>query len=257
MVFFIDVTLLLSCTCVFCTLKNLFFCLNVLRGLLVSLLHTPEQENNLLELDHSPSVFRSRTSTMKIRRLPFSLLLLAQAISASSAETILENDVTRAPSDVLPDNGLQEAPRIVPRGSVDAPVDGQDGRPHEGPFVETNAERDRKKSSEWGSLGDSSSYDVENPSQKLDGDNIPASNDGVMDDRVRSVPKEGTRGTEGGISEKSGSGEMKTPDSPKEPLPLPDSAYEKDPEYSTKVKNSEESSGMPLEVRALFEFCGH
>lgn len=30
-------------------------------------------------------------------------------------------------------------------GTKDAPVDGKDGRPHQGPFVETSAERDRKR----------------------------------------------------------------------------------------------------------------
>lgn len=210
---------------------------------------TPEHEpDNWIA---HPFELCSYSAAMRIRRLPFSLLLLAHAVSVSSAEPAPNNEVTRANPDSFSDNGVQEAPRIVPRGTVDAPVDGQDGRPHEGPFVETNSERDRRKSKESGQYDDSSSNYADNASKRLNGDNIPTSNDGVMDARDRTVPKEGTTGTEGGVSGKSNLGEKgveRTPDSPKEPLPLPNSVYEKDPAYSTKVKNSEESSGKPLEV---------
>lgn len=195
---------------------------------------------------------------MKIRRLPLSLLLLAHAVSAYSAESVPNNEVTRAPdvNNALSDNGVQEAPRIVSRGTVDAPVDGQDGRPHEGPFVETSSERDRRKSKE---SSDPPSYYADNASNNVNEDNIPTSNDGVVDARDRTVLKEGKTGTEGGVSEKGSLGEMgaeRTPNSPKEPLPLPDSVYEKDPAYSKKVKNSEEPSEEPFEVCVLFQLRG-
>lgn len=124
-------------------------------------------------------------------------------------------------------------------GTKHAPVDGKDGRPHAGPFVETNAERDRKKAKESGDdeatapkpalkdLSKSASYNKD----------MPETNDGVMDDPNRTGPKEGTRGTEGGISEKNrdrkaqegdtpGSKSEKKPDPPKEAPPLPHSEQE-------------------------------
>ena len=112
-------------------------------------------------------------------------------------------------------------------GTKDAPVDGKDGRPHLGPFVETSAERDRKKAKESGEE-DKISKPV--PSSVASG--TPETNDGVMDDPNRTGPKEGTRGTEGGISEKGkekkegqsdGLKTEKKPDPPKEVPPLPHS----------------------------------
>ena len=116
-----------------------------------------------------------------------------------------------------------------------APIDGKDGRPHIGPFVETSAERDRKKAKESGD------EEMASTSEKILTKPIPSgtpdTNDGVMDDPYRKGPKEGTRGTEGGISEKSrekegqlsiiGQDEGKKPDPPKEVPPLPHSEQEK------------------------------
>jgi hypothetical protein len=110
-----------------------------------------------------------------------------------------------------------------PIGTKDAPVDGKDGMPHEGPFVETNAERSRKKSKETG--------DEEIVPAALwttVDKNIPLSNDGVMDDAGRRGPAEGTRGTEGGVSGKSSSKITdKKPDPPRESPPLPHSETKK------------------------------
>ena len=117
----------------------------------------------------------------------------------------------------------------------DAPIDGKDGRPHTGPFVETSAERDRKKAKEKGDGKKLSSS--EKPLSNPIPSGTPDTNDGVMDDPYRKGPKEGTRGTEGGISEKNrekdgqlassiGSDEGKKPDPPKEAPPLPHSEQE-------------------------------
>ncbi|KAI4194795.1 MAG: hypothetical protein LQ350_007565 [Teloschistes chrysophthalmus] len=127
----------------------------------------------------------------------------------------------------------------------DAPVDGKDGRPHQGPFVETSAERDRKKAKESGDV-ETTSASKKAPSTKKakeashkDGwkEDLPETNDGVMDDPNRAGPREGTRGTEGGISEKSRDGKVegdagltkseKKPDPPKEAPPLPHGEQEK------------------------------
>lgn len=123
-------------------------------------------------------------------------------------------------------------------GTKDAPVDGKDGRPHLGPFVETGAERDRKKAKE---SGDEAKVSKAVPSAIASGalsddvSKMPETNDGVMDDPNRTGPKEGTRGTEGGITEKSkdrkegqtdGAKPEKKPDPPKEIPPLPHSEQE-------------------------------
>ena len=150
-------------------------------------------------------------------------------------------------------------------GIKDAPVDGKDGRPHEGPFVETAAERDRKKAKDSGDEEKETTVTSRKPAPKdmtkgasyTDGwdSHMPESNDGVMDDPHRIGPKEGTRGTEGGISEKNrdkkaqegqpGAQSEKKPDSPKEAPPLPHSEQEKlvsidgtEPAKSDKENNS-------------------
>ncbi|KAL1959654.1 hypothetical protein VTO42DRAFT_1689 [Malbranchea cinnamomea] len=162
---------------------------------------------------------------MRTRLLPTSLLLLL----LSTAPTTFARDLFR-PATIPKPHALESSSILQPRGLQDIPVDGNDGRPHTGPFVETSAERDRKKAQ-------GTSRDVDLPkSDDLskhigpDGKLIPTSNDGVMDDKNRLGPKEGTRGTEGGISEKTRSrqlGEEKTPDPPKEAPPLPHSEQQK------------------------------
>ena len=128
-------------------------------------------------------------------------------------------------------------------GRKDAPVDGKDGRPHKGPFIETEAQRDRQKAKDSGQEevlqpGVKPKPKDQSENQKLVGnfdEPVPESNDGVMDDPNRVGPKEGTRGTEGGISEKSrgkkenleGQLSEKLPDQPKEAPPLPHSEQEK------------------------------
>ena len=150
-------------------------------------------------------------------------------------------------------------PGSVPVGTKDAPVDGKDGKPHEGPFVETEAERTRKKAKE---SGDDEVLASTKKSPIKDDAKVPPSkdtppmvekNDGVMDDPNRVGPKEGTRGTEGGISEKSKNKEGQIelppdnkPDPPKEIPPLPqsekaklgkgESSAEKDIKEDTKQK---------------------
>lgn len=113
-----------------------------------------------------------------------------------------------------------------PIGTKDAPIDGKDGMPHAGPFVETEAERNRKKAK------DSPDREAAIPPVKgpvKDQASVRQSKDGVMDDPNRAGPKDGTRGIEGGVSEKSKEskiGEEKKPDGPKEAPPLPHSEQE-------------------------------
>ncbi|KAL9100001.1 MAG: hypothetical protein Q9163_004567 [Psora crenata] len=148
---------------------------------------------------------------------------------ASSAEGIA---LAKEASAISPPSASQPAKPVVDGvGTKDAPVDGRDGRPHLGPFVETSAERDRKKAKESGDdLPKTPTKDVPKGGSSEDGWKMPETNDGVMDDPNRTGPKEGTRGTEGGISEKTKDskeekkGDLeKKPDPPKEVPPLPHS----------------------------------
>ena len=191
---------------------------------------------------------------MRLLRRPAIYLLLLLS-SSSSVQSIRTSDQVAAlaegksdplgPSPNSPIDILKADPDSN-AGRKDAPVDGKDGRPHQGPFVETNAERDRKKAKE---SGDEEAAKKPPPKDKTkeasyqDGwelpmTKLPITNDGVMDDPNRTGPKEGTRGTEGGISEKSGvvkgkEGDSATgksekkPDPPKEAPPLPHGEQEK------------------------------
>jgi len=119
-------------------------------------------------------------------------------------------------------------------------VDGKDGRPHAGPWVETGAERDRKSAKVSGDIDQvSTKYDSKIPSSEHlsteDGKIIPHSNSGVMDDPNRAGPREGTRGTEGGVSERKKENQYnaeKVPGGPKEAPPLPHSEEQKLPSDS-------------------------
>ena len=156
------------------------------------------------------------------KRSSLSLLFLLPALA---------NALTSAP--VVGDDGVVEVNYNDRRGvpTKDAPVDGKDGKPHLGPFVETES---------------SGSGDQDLPSLKghpddytigEDGKKIPKTNDGVMFDKNRDRPQEGTTGTEGGVSakdktrklqESEAGGRMQAqPESPKEAPPMPQSEEEK------------------------------
>ncbi|KAI6778912.1 putative Ca2+/H+ antiporter [Emericellopsis cladophorae] len=112
----------------------------------------------------------------------------------------------------------------------DAPVDGRDGKPHLGPFVgsDSTGNGDQGLPPLKGRPDD---YTV------VDGKKIPKTNDGVMFDKNRDRPQEGTTGTEGGVTEKEktrkerenqlGARLQAQPESPKEQPPLPHSEQEK------------------------------
>lgn len=187
---------------------------------------------------------------MKIgrRRVQLLLFLLASILASEAADTSLigeplaKNAVpARSPGDLASPPAVGVNAKSAPIGTEHAPVDGKDGMPHEGPFVETTAERERKKTQ-------GSSYDddvvVEKPKSKASSkdDVLPQSNDAVMDDRKNSNPAEGTRGVEGGISEKSKEGKSadKKPDPPKDARPLPHSEAEK-------IKDSDASQVLPVD----------
>ncbi|WZH48747.1 FT27-like transmembrane protein [Fusarium acuminatum] len=121
----------------------------------------------------------------------------------------------------------------------DAPVDGKDGKPHHGPFIDTDDHRKtaavipdagsnaaagpgtgtetvpvaRSEAEAGAGAGAAAKADSNTdslPALKgrpddptiVDGEKIPESNDGVMFDTNRAHPQEGTTGTEGGVTER-------------------------------------------------------
>ncbi len=190
---------------------------------------------------------------MKFRRRPSPLILL---LLPSLASILVSAAPERPQSDVSKNREQREAKIEAPAppaevavgqlslkptskadiGTKDAPVDGLDGKPHAGPFVDS--EKDRKKpkaASEDGELVTKKPTPTDTP--MVDGKPIPEVNDGVMNDPSRELPKQGTTGTAGGVSEKdqarkaqegqTGVKVEKKPDSPKEAPPLPHSEQEK------------------------------
>ena len=199
---------------------------------------------------------------MKLRRRQFPLVLLfLPAITPIIAQESGSRFRSLEPRDASPVNVVDQpvAPnaKANPVGTKDAPVDGKDGKPHAGPFVETEAQRSRKKAKESG--------DEEKPLTPIppstkdqyttDGE-LPQSNEGVMDDPNRVGPKEGTRGTEGGVTEKSRDsriGEEKKPDPPKEQPPLPHS--EEQNVKGTKGTQEKEALKSEDEDKKLLDVC--
>lgn len=168
------------------------------------------------------------------------LLFLLPAISAVLADTTYNDNIdSRVLRETAGDNARLVDSDIVAsnvaKGAPDVPVDGKDGRPHAGPWVETNADRDRKGIKGSDDIDTvSTKYDTKIPSSEHlsteEGKMIPHSNGGVMDDPHRAGPKEGTRGMEGGVSEKGKESQLaseKVPGGPKEAPPLPHSETQK------------------------------
>lgn len=206
---------------------------------------------------------------MKIQS-PSLLLLLLPALSTAATNTKSISEPSAHPSrgastlDARYIDADSVASTNAIHGSPDVHGDGKDGRPHAGPWVETSAERDRKSSQGSDDVDlVSTKYDSKIPSSDHlsteEGKMIPHSNGGVMDDPHRAGPQEGTRGTEGGVSEKGKENlynAAKTPDSPKEALPLPPSEKQKMPsdgEDATSGSRTAEGAGTlgMLEVRLI------
>ncbi|KAK3679531.1 GCR1-dependent translation factor 1 [Recurvomyces mirabilis] len=130
----------------------------------------------------------------------------------------------------LPKATLSARPYV---GTEDAPVDGLDGKPHAGPFVDTTPESALSKKG-GAAATTSTAKAVPTSLEKFakGAADIPEKNDGVMNDETRVAPKKGTTGTEGGISEKEKARKAKGQtekevQSPKEAPPLPHSEQER------------------------------
>ncbi len=117
------------------------------------------------------------------------------------------------------------------RGTSDAPVDGHDGKPHLGPFVDTNRDDTTTTAESKARPTDLDKW-TQAGQHEWRLEEIPEKNDGVMNDEYRVAPKKGTDGTAGGISEKDkerrlkGANAENKPQEPKEAPPLPHSEEE-------------------------------
>lgn len=191
--------------------------------------HPPHRRSLILE-QHGTMRLRHRKSPLLV------LLIPSLAIAAAVADRHLDKDSVA----VL--DGAASGRRL---GTKDAPVDGIDGKPHAGPFVELDKSSESTK--ELPRLKD-------RPADPLivDGKRIPESHDGVMDDKNRPEPKKGTTGTEGGVSEKDKDRKLKEkqtggkvenkPQTPKEAPPLPHSDQEQKVKVGNAGKSTEKTS---------------
>ncbi|KAK3996974.1 hypothetical protein QBC44DRAFT_125956 [Cladorrhinum sp. PSN332] len=185
---------------------------------------------------------------MRVRHRKSPLLLLLVPTLAATAVLAVDSGAYPAP---VPDNSISGKKF----SSKDAPVDGKDGKPHAGPFVEL----EHKTPEEHSELPILKDRPVD--PTIMGGKKIPESNDGVMDDKHRSEPKKGTTGTEGGVSEKDKERKLKEqtggvvenkPQAPKEAPPLPHADQEKilaaDPDGKYADKSVEDVSGLEKPV---------
>lgn len=182
---------------------------------------------------------------LRNRRAPLSLLLIS-SLAATTALASSLDDSYSAKSDAHQSGSLSSSTSTKP-GTKDAPVDGLDGRPHEGPFVDV--ENLRSSSTTTDAKKDLPVLDgrPKDPTV-VGGIKIPETNDGVMNDPNRAEPKQGTTGTSGGVSEKdqvrkakegaTGEKVENKPEAPKEHPPLPHSEQEKMSKDDSKTDKS-------------------
>lgn len=183
---------------------------------------------------------------MRLRRAsPLLLLLAPSLVAADSLQRPAEGTEVLTNDDILALNHAPKGAKVADaespantqpgssaktarpyKGTEDAPVDGQDGKPKVGPFVDTTPDEVKNKN---GDAATTTSKSVPTSLKNLEesiGD-IPEKNDGVMNDENRPLPKKGTTGTEGGISDreklrKGNDGQAeKYPQEPKEAPPIP------------------------------------
>jgi hypothetical protein len=190
---------------------------------------------------------------MRLRRTRSPLLLLLLPSLAVS----LAVDSKAKPGSVAQLADGDAATAIAPArpvvGTKDAPVDGLDGKPHAGPFVEKSGKKKPPATVEdlgatSGSLSDN--VKAKGDKKKFDeGWAVPEREDSVMDDRGNDGPRKGKTGTEGGVSEKDRlklqegkgkSSELKKPEQPKEAPPLPASVGEKTAKGKTEKSGKKE-----------------
>ncbi|KAF2687483.1 UPF0016-domain-containing protein [Lentithecium fluviatile CBS 122367] len=158
------------------------------------------------------------------------LLLLLPALHVYTAKILTDpeiNQVARAAAESSP--ALAAPTPATVRGTKDAPVDGFDGKPHEGPYVDDKPVASKKGPGGIEELRPGSRLSPSQDLTKEQLEKVATEDDSVMNDPDRAAPK-GNTGTEGGVSQKdkeriehegkTGSKMEKIPESPKE-APVP------------------------------------
>ncbi|KAF3007021.1 hypothetical protein E8E14_009494 [Neopestalotiopsis sp. 37M] len=189
---------------------------------------------------------------MRIRQRQAQLLLLllpATALALSSST-----------SDLVDDSLSGSAKPKYDIGTKDAPVDGKDGKPHDGPWVDTKVTDSTGSKKELPVV-----EDIKLDRSTSKSKDSTADPDSVMDDPLHTPPKKGTTGTEGGVSQKdkarlaeekiTGEKAEKIPETPKEAPPLPHSEHEKivsgkesSSSSSSKDVTSDKSKGSKIDA---------
>ena len=140
---------------------------------------------------------------LRIRQRPLPIPLLLLLLPTLAAALVPDSrakpgSVQHLADDVSASKGPALPPSAKPEdvGTKDAPVDGLDGKPHAGPFVE----KPKKAAAVVEDLG--VSPQLADQKDKTDGW-IASEPDSVMEDRGdRGAQPKGPTGTEGGVSEK-------------------------------------------------------
>ena len=218
---------------------------------------------------------------MRLRPQPApALLLLLPALRVLAATVAAHGESLPVARAAVPDYDsinalpLPLAPAAAPPGAQtkstkDAPVDGLDGKPHEGPWVD---DRDRAASTKSnlqpavvedlrpGASRTSSTKEL----TKEEWAALGGDGDGVMDDPARQSPQ-GLRGTEGGVSakdknrkekeDKTGERVEQVPQPPKEQPPHPHVGQEKVDEASETETSVRKLGAQGLEVRFIRMPC--
>jgi len=201
---------------------------------------------------------------MRLRQPQTTVLLLllpaVQVLSAKIAPAADDAKLSRvSDTTALAAPTAEVAAPLTQKGTKDAPVDGADGKPHAGPYV------DDKVTSKKGPGGiEELRPGTRKPSTK-EKEQLAAlveEDDSVMNDPNRQSPK-GNTGTEGGVSakdkerlaheDKTGEKMEKVPEPPKEAPPLPhgEQQHIKDKQEAGKDADSETRvlGAQGLEVR--------
>jgi hypothetical protein len=181
----------------------------------------------------------------QIRGSPLLLLLLPSIAAALAVDTsgkpgsVQHLRAAQLGKDAS-QSGLGVSGPTAKVGTKDAPVDGLDGKPHAGPFVESTKKKNAQLVEDLPSSRSASSAQAKEKVLK-ESFQLPE-DDGVMSDLRDRKEVTGPTGTEGGVSQKDkerkGKGEVeKTPEQPKE-AKSPNKSKDGDGDSSTKQKGA-------------------
>jgi hypothetical protein len=199
---------------------------------------------------------------MRLQHTSVSTLLLLLPIIQVLAKSVDSADDKPLPRAALPaykDVSASPTPSLAPtvnaKGTKDAPFDGQDGMPHEGPYIKDDPSPTKKKPAIVEELGPKKP--VVGPAKPSPTKEVLDGDKSVMQDPDRKLAT-GNKGTEGGVSakdkerlaheDKTGEKLEKVPESPKEAPPLPHDQKQLQGEASTMESSTRAAGAAGLEV---------